>query len=202
MKIYTRRGDKGKTDLRSGDRVSKASPRIEAYGNVDEANAFIGFAVANLDSEEYQDVVEVLEEVQNHLFVAQADLANPNKTEKTENDDSSDGDDNDDTPRITDEDVEWLEDRCYDFDAELPELQSFILPSGAPSGSSLHLARTVTRRAERRVVALVDELESEGKETQQVENVLKYLNRVSDLLFVLGRVVNSREGVEEESPQY
>ncbi|MDY6780742.1 MAG: cob(I)yrinic acid a,c-diamide adenosyltransferase [Halobacteria archaeon] len=195
MKIYTRRGDKGETDLRSGERVPKNSPRIEAYGNVDEANAFLGFAVANLEEEEkHDDVVETLRQVQNHLFKAQADLANTDKDE--------------DDPRVVQDDVDWLEERCDEYDEELSPLESFVLPSGAPTGSSLHLARTVTRRAERRVVALADEIDRErdegedGKRADDVDLVLKYLNRVSDLLFILGRVVNKREGVREESPTY
>ncbi|MDY6765213.1 MAG: cob(I)yrinic acid a,c-diamide adenosyltransferase [Halobacteria archaeon] len=181
MKIYTRRGDEGETDLRTGERVSKSSHRIEAYGSVDELNAFIGFAVANLEEDDkHDDVVKALKEVQNHLFKAQADLANPEKDE--------------DDPRVRQEDVDWLENMCDKFDEELPPLKSFILPSGAPTGSSLHLARTVSRRAERRVVELANADDDES----DVDTVLKYLNRLSDFLFIAGRVVNHREGVKED----
>lgn len=174
MRIYTGRGDKGETDLRNGDRVSKASKRIEAYGNVDEANAFIGYAASAL---QHEDVAETLRSLQNDLFKAQADLADPEGE-----------------PRITAEDVDWVEEECDKYSEELEPLDSFILPGGSPAGSRLHLARTVTRRAERRIVAL--------QEDAGVDPVLKYMNRASDLLFILGRVVNQREGMEERNPSY
>ena len=180
MKIYTRRGDDGRTDLRSGERVSKASRRIEAYGNVDEANARVGKAVTLID-EEHSDLHETLEDAQNTLFKTQADLANTDKGE--------------DDPRVTEEDVEEVEEKIDAYEEELEPLENFILPGGTPAGAALHEARTVARRAERRVVALDEE---EG-DTGEVKD---YLNRLSDLLFVMARVVNAREDVEEKSPTY
>ena len=189
MKIYTRRGDDGHTDLRSGERVSKTSRRIEAYGNVDEANARVGKAatlVAGDGSEHSEDtdnddILETLEDAQNVLFKAQADLANTDKDE--------------DDPRVTEEDVENVEDEIDRYEEELEPLENFILPGGTSAGAGLHEARTVVRRAERRVVAL----EVETGDTGEVQN---YLNRLSDLLFVVARVANAREGVEEKSPTY
>lgn len=180
MKIYTRRGDDGRTDLRSGERVSKTSQRIEAYGNVDEANARVGRAVTLVD-DDHEDLLETLEEAQNVLFKAQADLANTDKDE--------------DDPRVTEEDVESVEYEIDGYEEELEPLESFILPGGTSAGAALHEARTIVRRAERRVVAL-DEEEGNTGEVQD------YLNRLSDLLFVMARVANAREGVEEKSPTY
>ncbi|MFC6771675.1 cob(I)yrinic acid a,c-diamide adenosyltransferase, partial [Halorubrum pallidum] len=128
MTIYTGRGDEGDTDLRDMSRVSKASPRIEAYGTVDEANALIG----TVRPTGHDDLDELLETVQNHLHVVQADLANP----------EPDPDD----PEVTGDLVEMLEHRIDAFDAELEPLRSFILPGGGEVGARLHHARTVTRR--------------------------------------------------------
>jgi cob(I)alamin adenosyltransferase len=180
MKIYTRRGDDGHTDLRSGERVSKTSRRIEAYGNVDEANARVGRAVTLID-DDHEDLLETLEYAQNVLFKTQADLANTDKDE--------------DDPRVTEEDVKNVEGEIDRYEEELEPLENFILPGGTPAGAALHEARTVVRRAERRVVAL----EGETGDTGEVQN---YLNRLSDLLFVVARVANAREGVEEKSPTY
>jgi cob(I)alamin adenosyltransferase len=179
MRIYTRRGDDGETDLRSGERVSKSSRRIEAYGTVDEANGRVGSAAARVDDE---DVLDALETVQNGLFKTQADLANTDKDEED--------------PRVTDADVERVEALIDAFDDELEPLTNFILPGGSHAGAALHEARSVVRRAERRIVALAEESGTDENE------VLNYLNRVSDLLFVLARVVNSRAGVEEKPPTY
>jgi cob(I)alamin adenosyltransferase len=179
MRIYTRRGDDGETDLRSGERVSKSSRRIEAYGTVDEANGRVGSAAVRVEDE---DVLDALETVQNGLFKTQADLANTDKDEED--------------PRVTDADVERVEALIDAFDDELEPLTNFILPGGSHAGAALHEARSVVRRAERRVVALAEESGTDENE------VLNYLNRVSDLLFVLARVVNSRAGVEEKPPTY
>ncbi|PSP77065.1 ATP:cob(I)alamin adenosyltransferase [Halobacteriales archaeon QS_1_68_20] len=177
MKIYTRRGDEGKTDLRGGDRVSKTSPRVEAYGTVDEVNAVVGLAYPT----GYDDVDEWLGEVQNHLHIVQAEFATP--------------DDDTDTPTIRDEHVEALEAWIDEADEELEPLQSFIFPGGAEPGSRLHHARSVCRRAERRAVALANDEEID-------ETAVAYLNRLSDALFAFARLVNQREGVEERSPTY
>ena len=175
--MYTGRGDEGKTDLRDLSRVSKSSPRIEAYGTVDEANALIG----TVRPTGYADIDDVLEAVQNHLHVVQADLANP--------------DPDPDDPRVEPTHTTELEERIDAFDEELDPLQSFVLPGGGSAGAALHHARTVVRRAERRVVNLA------GAEPIN-ESVITYLNRLSDLLFTLGRVANARDGEPEESPSY
>ncbi len=177
MTVYTGRGDEGKTDLRDLSRVSKSSPRIEAYGTVDEANALIG----TVRPTGHDDLDELLESVQNHLHVVQADLANP--------------DPDPDDPQVDSAHADRLEEAIDDLDEELEPLQSFVLPGGGEAGAALHHARTVVRRAERRVVALA--------EAEPInEAVVTYLNRLSDLLFTLGRVANARDGEPEESPSY
>ena len=179
MTIYTGRGDEGMTDLRDASRVPKTSPRIEAYGTVDEANALVG-AVRPTG---YDDVDEMLAGVQNHLHVVQADLANPDPG----------GDD----PRVRDEHVDRLESWIDQADEELDPLRSFVLPGGGESGAKLHHARAVCRRAERRTVAL-----AAGGEADVNEVTIAYLNRLSDALFTFARLVNKRDGVPEESPTY
>ncbi|MFB6150373.1 MAG: cob(I)yrinic acid a,c-diamide adenosyltransferase [Haloarculaceae archaeon] len=178
MTIYTGRGDEGETDLRDMSRVSKASPRIEAYGTVDEVNAVVGVVRPT----GYDDVDETLRAVQNHLHVVQADFANP---------DPDEGD-----PQVREDHVERVEDAIDDFDDELEPLESFVLPGGSTAGARLHRARTVCRRAERRAVAL------DAEEAGVNRTAVVYLNRLSDLLFTLARAVNQREGVPEENPTY
>jgi cob(I)alamin adenosyltransferase len=177
VKIYTKRGDRGETDLRSPDRVSKASPRIEAYGTADEVNALVG----RVRPTGFEDIDDQLREIQNHLHVIQADLANPDP----------DADD----PQMRAEYVERLEEWMDGHDEELEPLQSFILPGGGDAGARLHHARAVCRRAERRAVTLAEEEATN-------EHVITYLNRLSDALFVFARVVNQREGIDEENPTY
>ena len=177
MTIYTGRGDDGDTDLRDMSRVSKSSHRIEAYGTVDEANALIG----TVRPTGYDDLDELLETIQNHLHIVQADLANP--------------DPDPDDPAVESAHVEALEAQIDVFDEELEPLRSFVLPGGGESGARLHHARTVIRRAERRVVEL-------ARSEPINETVVSYLNRLSDLLFTLGRVANARDGEPEESPSY
>jgi cob(I)alamin adenosyltransferase len=177
MRIYTRRGDDGETDLRGQQRVSKASQRVEAYGSVDETNAVIGRAYPT----EYDDLNERLATIQSHLHIVQADLATPDADEGS--------------PRITDDHVETLEEWINAFSDELDPLQSFILPGGSEHGSRLHHARAVCRRAERRAIALAD--------AENInDSVIAYLNRLSDALFTFARLVNHREGVAEKSPDY
>jgi len=178
MTIYTGRGDEGLTDLRTMDRVSKASPRIEAYGTVDEVNAIVG----SVRPTGYDDVDDQLAEIQNVLHVVQADFANPEPDE--------------DDPVVELRHVEELEDWMDAHDEELEPLQRFILPGGSQAGARLHHARSVCRRAERRAVALASEDEDVN------DRALVYLNRLSDALFTLARVVNARDGVPEESPDY
>src|SRR6056297_3412454 len=178
MKIYTGRGDEGMTDLRNMDRVSKASPRIEAYGTVDEVNALVGVVRPT----GYDDVDEQLRSIQNHLHVVQADFANPDPDE--------------DDPQIADDHVDELESWMDEYDEELDPLERFILPSGSEAGTKLHQARAVCRRAERRAVSFASE------EAGVNDAAIVYLNRLSDCLFTLARVVNKREGDPEESPTY
>jgi cob(I)alamin adenosyltransferase len=177
MKIYTGRGDEGMTDLQDMSRVSKTSPRIEAYGTVDEANALVG----SVRPTGYDDVDEKLERIQNHLHVVQADFANP--------------DPDDDDPVVGGDHVEELESFIDEAEEELDPLTSFVLPGGGDAGAKLHHARAVSRRAERRAVALAAD--------QPVnEQAIRYLNRLSDALFVFARLVNKRDGIPEESPTY
>jgi len=178
MKIYTGRGDEGMTDLRTMDRVSKASPRIEAYGTVDEVNALVGVVRPT----GHDDVDEKLRQVQNHLHIVQADFANPEP--------------GDDDPVIRDEHVETVESWIDEYEEELDPLESFILPSGGDPGAKLHQARAVCRRAERRAVSFAAE------EAGVNDAAIVYLNRLSDCLFTLARLVNQREGVPEETPTY
>lgn len=173
MKIYTRTGDAGETGLWGGARVAKDALRVQAYGTVDECNAAIGCARASTNDAELD---EVLGRIQNDLFVLGSDLAAP--------------DEHDQVPRCSASDVAWLEQTIDRFEAELDPLRQFILPGGAPAAAELHLARTICRRAERWVVRL-------AHESPINEQVLVYLNRLSDLLFVLARAANRRAGVPD-----
>ncbi|MGM0606520.1 MAG: cob(I)yrinic acid a,c-diamide adenosyltransferase [Halobacteriota archaeon] len=177
MKIYTGRGDEGLTDLRDMSRVSKTSPRIEAYGTVDEANAVLG----TVRPSGYDDVDEWLRRIQNHLHVIQADFSNP--------------DPDSDDPQLESAHVDELESMIDEADTQLPPLQSFILPGGSATGAKLHHARAVVRRSERRAVALADA-------DPINEDAVVYLNRLSDALFTFARLVNDRDGVDEEHPTY
>lgn len=171
--VYTGRGDKGKTDLCSGERVSKSSERITSYGTIDELNSLLG--ICRNYSEDKQ---EELEKIQNHLHILQAELANREPEEK-----------------IKKADIEWLEDRCDCYQEECPPLTDFILAGGTESASHLHHARSVCRRAERKTVAL-------GEKEQIRSEVLTYINRLSDLFFLMARHENFLEEVEEKNPEY
>jgi cob(I)alamin adenosyltransferase len=173
MRIYTRTGDSGETGLFGGERVSKDELRVEAYGSVDEASAALGLAVASL--EEKDTLRALLLHLQNELFTVGADLATPLPRP---------------VPRIEERHVLALEKQIDAWDDTLAPLQNFILPGGTPGASALHLARTQVRRAERRVVTL---LRVEPETTNPA--VLRYLNRLSDLLFVLARAANARAGL-------
>jgi cob(I)alamin adenosyltransferase len=173
LKIYTKTGDDGTTGLQGGKRVSKADLRIIAYGSVDEINSCLGVVLAqSVDS----DISELLMRIQNELFVAGSDLSDPNLA-NTKN-------------RVTDIMIENLEKNIDMFEQELEPLTNFILPGGHKTAAYLHLARTVTRRAETQVVLL-------SKQEQINVNCQKYLNRLSDLLFVLARTVNKRARVAD-----
>ncbi len=178
MKIYTRTGDAGDTGLFGGGRTPKNDPRVEAYGDVDELNAAIGLARA---SELMPRIDEVLVPIQRDLFSIGALLATPDRERMKQQLAKA---------RIDDERIAQLERAIDDGDAELEPLRAFIIPGGTPKAAALHLARTVCRRAERRVVALRGSAEVP-------DIVVVYLNRLSDLLFTLARVANRRAGAGE-----
>jgi cob(I)alamin adenosyltransferase len=175
MKIYTKTGDTGETSLFGGTRVGKDDPRVAAYGDVDELNAHLGVARASvIDAELDGELVRL----QRDLFALGAQLADPTaqvgaKVSKAV---------------LREGDVERLEQVIDKFDAELPPLRNFILAGGSPCGAALHVARAVCRRAERGMVALDPSIEPV---------LLKYINRLSDLLFVLTRIANQRAGAAE-----
>jgi cob(I)alamin adenosyltransferase len=173
-RVYTRSGDCGETSLVDGQRVSKASPRVDAYGDVDELNSLLG-VVRSENSD--QEINQIIRTIQNELFTVGADLASPNLIQ---------------VPRVQKEWVTRLENTLDKFNEGLPPLEEFILPGGCKCACLLHLARTVARRAERSIVAL-----SHREEINS--SVLSYINRLSDLLFVLARVVNKRSGSVEDS---
>jgi cob(I)alamin adenosyltransferase len=175
MKLYTKTGDEGLTGLYGGERVRKDSLRVRAYGSVDEANAALGVALTHLADPQLS---EILTRLQHALFDVGADLATPTSRYRQN------------IAPITSADVAELEALIDRLDAELPPLTQFILPGGHPAAAALQLARTVVRRAEREVVALMTEEEINPQ-------VVVYLNRLSDLLFVLARVVNHRTGIAE-----
>ncbi|MBW7934147.1 MAG: cob(I)yrinic acid a,c-diamide adenosyltransferase [Gemmatimonadaceae bacterium] len=178
LKIYTRTGDEGDTGLFGGGRVGKDHPRVEAYGDIDELNAFIGMARS---IEMMPRIDEVLAPIQRDLFAIGALLATPNLEKMHEQLDKA---------RLSDERIAQMERSIDDGEAELEPLRAFILPGGTPKSAALHVARTVCRRAERAVVRLQRDVE-----VPQV--VIVYLNRLSDLLFVLARVANRRAGAGE-----
>ncbi|MET9022898.1 cob(I)yrinic acid a,c-diamide adenosyltransferase [Actinopolymorpha sp. NPDC004070] len=176
-RIYTRAGDGGRTRLVDNSLVTKTDRRLAAYADVDEANASIGTALALGDLAE--DVAAVLVEVQNDLFDLGADLGNP----------VDPGADPGAALRITPEYVERLEAHCDAFNERIEPLRSFVLPGGTPGAALLHTARTVTRRAERTAWAAWEE----HADTMNADTI-KYLNRLSDLLFILARVANAERG--------
>jgi len=169
MKIYTKTGDNGNTGLQGNFRIAKSHPRIISYGTVDEANAALGVVLTNsLDD----DIIEILTKIQNDLFLVGADLSNPNLSDVKN--------------RVTLDMVKKLEQHIDKFELELPSLTNFILPGGYVAAAQLHYVRTVVRRAETQVVQL-----SEKDEINS--NCIKYLNRLSDLFFVMGRLINKRK---------
>jgi cob(I)alamin adenosyltransferase len=177
VKIYTRTGDSGETGLFDGTRVLKSDARVGAYGDVDELNAWLGLAAASgLDPA----LASGLERIQRDLFAVGARLADPahriaDRVTKT---------------AVAPDDIARLESWIDELEAELPPLRRFILAGGSPAGAALHVARTVCRRAERAIVGLGPESVEPG--------VITYINRLSDLLFVMARAANRREGVEEQ----
>ena len=182
MKIYTKTGDAGETGLYGGERVKKFSKRVSSYGTVDEANSAIGLARAHLsDGEIDSEIDTVLAQIQNALFDVGADLATPTGSKYEKN-----------LVRIDAADIENLERLIDHFQEQCPPWSNFIHPGGTAAAGALHLARAITRRAERDVLEL---------ETLEASNhdVAVYLNRLSDFLFILARVVNARAGVSEAS---
>lgn len=175
MRIYTKTGDGGETGLYGGERVPKSHPRVAAYGDVDETNAAIGAAAAAAPPE---FEAALFERIQRDLLTIGAELAAPDpmRLERALS-----------GPPIGDSDVLELERAIDRLEGPLPPLRSFILPGGAPKAAALHLARTVCRRAERSVVTLT-------REVAVSSPILKYLNRLSDLLFVLARAANAHVG--------
>jgi cob(I)alamin adenosyltransferase len=176
VKIYTRTGDAGDTGLYGGERVKKFSQRVEAYGTVDECNSAIGMARASFQDAQIDDV---LANLQNALFDVGADLATLTGSKYEKN-----------LVRMDAQDVEALERLIDTYQEECPPFTNFIHPGGHPAAAALHLARTIARRAEREVLRLEDAEPCNHE-------VVRYLNRLSDFLFILSRVVNARAGVSE-----
>jgi cob(I)alamin adenosyltransferase len=166
-RIYTRLGDGGETHLGDMSRVPKTDPRIEAYGTVDELNSHIGLALTVTGLDERH--AEWLRHIQNDLFDVGADIAAPPDPDR-------------ERLRVLPEQTTWLEERCDEVNANLAPLKSFVLPGGTASAAQLHVCRTVCRRAERLAIACGEQASPE---------VVRYLNRLSDLLFILSRAANS-----------
>jgi cob(I)alamin adenosyltransferase len=172
-RIYTRLGDGGETHLGDMSRVPKTHPRIEAYGTVDELNAQLGVALCAPGLPD--GYAGWLRRIQNDLFDVGADISVPHGGDRTR-------------LRVKPEQTEWLEHACDEVNAELPPLKSFVLPGGAPAAAALHVCRTVCRRAERRTIDCGEDVNAE---------CVRYLNRLSDLLFILSRGVNVAASGEE-----
>lgn len=176
-RVYTKSGDQGDTSLVDGSRVSKADLRVASYGDVDELNSVLGIARVGLTDAQLD---AMLGRVQNELFVLGADLASPAGVP---------------VPRVSEELVGALERDIDQLMEELEPLREFILPGGNQLAATLHLARTVARRAERTVVAL-------AADTEITDAAIRYLNRLSDLLFVMARVANKRSGTPEPAAHF
>jgi cob(I)alamin adenosyltransferase len=170
MKIYTKTGDKGMTSLFGGERVWKDHLRIDAYGSVDETNTFIGLAITEISDNELK---QALQNIQSKLFVVGSDLASPKNPDK----------ENPTVPRVNETYIEEVEKQIDHFSDLLPPLKHFILPGGTKGAALLHTSRTICRRAERKVITL-------SKQDEIGESISVYLNRLSDLLFVLARYAN------------
>jgi cob(I)alamin adenosyltransferase len=173
VKIYTKTGDDGSTGLIGGNRVRKSSPRIIAYGEVDELNSSLGIVISlKLDA----DIADLLTKIQNDLFVVGADLASPDLKNTTN--------------RVTDDMVQFIESNIDKLEMELDPISYFILPGGDTIASHIHMARAISRRAETSVVHLA--------EIEEINKTCKiYINRLADLLFVIARVVNKRKMIKD-----
>jgi len=177
MNVYTGKGDNMETELFGGQKIFKSSQRIETYGTIDELNSVVGLLITKL---KHDDIKDDMLEIQNHLHAACAEVANPKEDRQ---------------PLVKPENVSYLEQLCDKYQKELEPLTKFIIPGGSDSGSLLHFARTVARRTEREMVRF---------STMSTVNpeLLKYFNRLSDLLFILSRVANKRDGFVEKNPKY
>ncbi|OIJ14860.1 ATP:cob(I)alamin adenosyltransferase [Anaerobacillus alkalilacustris] len=174
MMLYTRTGDEGKTSV-IGGRVDKDHIRVEAYGTIDELNSFVGLATTELENKLFPDIICELQNIQHELFDCGGDLATVTSQSSF---------------KVTSDMIQFMEERIDIYIVEAPELQRFILPGGAKAAATIHICRTITRRAERLVVQL-------HKENEINPNVLKYLNRLSDYFFAIARVINFRSGVKD-----
>ncbi len=175
MQLYTRTGDKGQTSL-IGGRVDKDDIRVEAYGTLDEVNCFVGQAISELDHNHFQDILKDLETIQHELFDCGGDLSNVSKKRRI---------------KLQAESVHSLEEKIDRLTEEAPPLEKFILPGGVKASASIHIARTVARRAERCIVSL-----SKTDEDFPIVT-LQYVNRLSDYFFALARVINHRSNVRD-----
>ena len=173
MKIYTKTGDDGTTGLQGDIRIQKNNPRILAYGAIDEINSSLGIILSEKIDE---DITQILTKIQNELFVAGSDLSNPDL--------------NNENNRIKLEMVNDLEEKIDQIEQDLEPISNFILPGGHKVAALVHSARAITRRAETQVVSL-----SENEKINP--NCIKYLNRLSDLLFVIARIINKRNGIAD-----
>ncbi|WP_459501549.1 cob(I)yrinic acid a,c-diamide adenosyltransferase [Bacillus sp. C1] len=174
MKLYTKTGDKGQTSV-IGGRVAKDDIRVEAYGTIDEANSYIGYAMTMIQEEQFQDIHGELEKIQHELFDCGGDLAIMQQKMRY---------------TVKDEMVIYLEKQIDRYIEEAPPLERFILPGGSSASAMIHVARTVTRRAERQIVSL--------RRKEEINDVvLRYVNRLSDYLFAIARVINARLHVND-----
>ncbi|PTM57514.1 cob(I)yrinic acid a,c-diamide adenosyltransferase [Desmospora activa] len=174
MRLYTRTGDAGQTSV-VGGRVDKDDIRVEAYGTTDEVNAFVSEAIIRMDPQRHGDMIRDLTEIQHELFDVGGDLAQAGRKRQY---------------KVSAEMVEHLEKWIDRYNEEAPEIQRFILPGGSSLSSALHVCRVLTRRAERRVVSL-------AKEQETNDEVRRYLNRLSDFFFAVARAANARDGVDD-----
>jgi len=168
------RGDSGYTDLMGGGRVRKNHPRIEAYGSVDELSSIIGVAKTFTENDETK---QILEQIQRHLFIIAANLSTEYPSPSI--------------PKVSEKMVKWLDELVEKYENELPPLNRFIFAGGTKGAAFLHVARTVARRVERRIVALAEQ-------TQVEPYIIAYMNRLSTLLFTLARLENYRAGVKDD----
>lgn len=176
MNIYTKTGDKGETGLLNGKRVPKTHYRIEAYGTVDELNSFLGLLI---DKVPFTDIIEILKPIQSLLFTLGSNLASDAKTAQKFK-----------LPQITEDDILQLEAEMDKMDSQLPEMRNFVLPTGHELVSLCHIVRTICRRAERRVIEVSFQEEID-------EKMIKFLNRLSDFIFVLARYLTQKLDIQE-----